>query len=65
MDVFLSHSETDRAAAETLADDLTKAGHRLLFDWRLLFPGENWAQRLGEALEQSHAMVVLLSPAAL
>jgi hypothetical protein len=68
MQVFLSYAEADKAYAEKLARALQKELDSRDFkvwyhDWELL-PGDNWAQKLGEALEESEAMVVVVSPAA-
>ena len=67
MQVFLSYAAADEQYAEKLARELQKQLDPREFKvwyhgWELL-PGDNWAQKLGEALQESDAMVVLLSPA--
>ena len=64
MKIFISHSHADDTLAYQVAETLKKAGFDV-WDERQILPGENWAARVGEALEQSEAMVVLLTPAGL
>ena len=61
MKVFLSYSAADRELARELVSRLRAEG----FDvWQFdeLAPGDNWALAIGKALEESDAMIVLLSP---
>src|SRR5262249_25469458 len=51
-------SETVRALLPKLAE----AGLEQWDPAEALFPGDNWALRIGEALEDSDAMVVFVSP---
>ena len=59
--IFLSHSSADEDFARELATRLSEAGFGVWSDQELL-PGENWAQEVAHALDESKAMVVLLSP---
>ena len=61
--VFLSYAQTDRHLAETLAKDLSAAGFAVWSDQEIM-PGGNWARQVAEALDESEAMVVIVSPAA-
>ncbi|MCW5553300.1 MAG: toll/interleukin-1 receptor domain-containing protein [Verrucomicrobiae bacterium] len=65
MKVFLSSAESDREVARELASRLEDAGHIVWFADDTLFPGENWALEVGKALNESEALVVLLSPQAM
>ena len=65
MKVFLSYARPDREVAKELASHLKEAGHNVWFADGALFPGENWALGVGKALNDSEAMVVLLSPQAM
>ena len=65
MKVFLSHAESDCEVARKLAAGLREAGHRVWSAEDKLFPGDNWALQIGKALEESEAMVVLISPQAM
>jgi hypothetical protein len=61
--VFISHALSDVAVARAIAAELDKAG----FDaWFLdsVLPADNILLELGKALEESDAMVVLVSPEA-
>lgn len=60
--VFLSYVHADRSSAEKVARQLESAG---LSPWdpsEEIQPGDNWALKLGHALENADALVVLLSP---
>jgi len=59
--VFLSHSASERSLAMDLASRLSAAGFRV-WHGEEVPPGDNWALAVGKALEDSDAMVVLLSP---
>lgn len=61
--IFLSYAQTDRHLAEMLAKDLTAAGFTVWSDQEIM-PGGNWARQVAEALDESEAMVVIVSPAA-
>ena len=64
MQVFLSHSHADAPLAAKVTSALSTRG---LDVWDLdaqLLPGDNWAAEVARALEQSEAMVVLLTPQA-
>lgn len=65
MKVFLSYAQADRDAARFLAEGLARFGHKVWDPADALFPGDNWALRIGKALQESEAMVVLLSPQAM
>ena len=62
MQVFLSYSDADRGFARQLASQLSKRGCEVWDPSDQLFPGDNWPLKIGEALQESKAMVVLLSP---
>lgn len=64
MKVFLSYSRSDRVYAQQLADKLADSDLQV---WHpdMLEPGQNWGDAIGNALRDSQAMVVLLSPEAL
>lgn len=62
MNVFISYAPSDRDVADGLADALSEYG---LGVWRTdehVLPGENWAKKVGEALDEADALVVILSP---
>lgn len=63
MKVFVSHSSSESDLARDLASRLSAAGFQVWDDDKLL-PGDNWALAVGKAMEESNAMVVLLSPEA-
>ena len=61
MKVYLSYSSKDKDLASDIASRLSEEGYDV-WNWQEeLFPGDNWAKNLGEALEQSDAMIVLIS----
>ncbi len=62
MRVFLSYTDADQSFAKRLSSQLTRLGCAVWDPVDQLFPGDNWWLKIGEALEESKAMVVLLSP---
>ena len=65
MKVFISHADTDDAFVKKIAAGLEKAGFEAWDASREILPGDNWADKTARALQESEAMVVLLSPDAL
>ncbi len=64
MKVFLSHAHTDAPLAARICKVLAESGLEVWDPDRDLLPGDNWAGEVARALEESEAMVVLLTPAA-
>ena len=64
MKVFISHASTDAKLTRRVADVLKEAGFQV-WDYTQVLPGDNWGTQLAEALQESDAMVVLLTPDAL
>jgi hypothetical protein len=64
MKVFISHASTDTELARRVADSLKEAGLQV-WDGSDVLPGDNWAAEAGHALQESNAMVVLLTPESL
>lgn len=65
MKVFLSHAHSDAPLANRIVNELSKNGLDVWDADRELLPGDNPASETARALEESDAMVVLLTPAAL
>lgn len=61
MKVFISHAYSDSKLAQRVAAVLQEAGFQVWDDTQIL-PGDNWGTKLAEALQESDAMVVLLTP---
>ncbi|MDE0040335.1 MAG: toll/interleukin-1 receptor domain-containing protein [Gammaproteobacteria bacterium] len=64
MKVFLSYAHADAALAERVCEALADSGLEVTDPDRDHLPGDNWAGEVARALEESEAMVVLLTPAA-
>ena len=64
MKVFISHSHIDAELAARVSDALEKSGLQVWDPDRDLLPGDNWASEVARALEESEAMIVLMTPAA-
>ena len=62
MQVFISHSQSDSSLAARVSEALRKTGLKVWDGQFNLLPGDNWAALVGRALEESDAMVVLLTP---
>jgi len=62
MRVFISYSHADSPLAARVSKALRKTGLQVWDPEVNLLPGDNWAAEVGRALEESDAMVVLLTP---
>jgi hypothetical protein len=62
MRIFISYAEPDRDFALMLSERLKRAGHDVWLDIENLYPGDNWQLAIGQALEDSEAIVALVSP---
>jgi len=65
MKVFISHAHTDEPLVKKVAAVLEDTGLEVWDDTREIMPGDNWADKVAQALQESEAMVVLLTPDAL
>ena len=65
MKVFISHAGADKTFVRKLAAGLEEVGFEAWDASREILPGDNWAAKIARALQESEAMVVLLSPDAL
>ena len=65
MKVFISHAHTDESLVKKVVTVLEDAGLEVWDDTREIMPGDNWADKVAQALQESEAMVVLLTPDAL
>lgn len=65
MRVFISSAHADKPLASKIARALEEAGFYVWDAEREILPGDNWARKIAEGLEESDAMVVLLTPASL
>ncbi len=61
--IYLSYALDDGKYVEQLAGELREFGLEVWSPDREIFPGDNWAQAIGEALEKADALVVVMSPA--
>ena len=62
MQVFISYSDSDSPLAARVSKALREAGLQVWDPEVNVLPGDNWPAQVGRALEQSDAMVVLLTP---
>src|ERR1043165_9780459 len=65
MKVFITHSHGNRPLVRQVVKTLKQAGLDVWDDEYDTYPSDNWAKVTGEALEQSDALVVLVTPDAL
>jgi hypothetical protein len=61
MRVFISYANKDRELAAKLAEQLSQAGFEVWNPAEEIAPGDNWAKKIGEALDGSDVMVVLVT----
>ena len=62
MKLFISYAKADEKYADVLRAALSKHAIQVWNPDLQIAPGENWALKYGKALENSDAVVVLLSP---
>ena len=65
MKVFVSHSHADAELAARISEALQEKGLDVWDSDLNLLLGDNWAAEVARALEESDAMVVLLTPDAI
>jgi hypothetical protein len=65
MKVFISYASNDQDLAQEVAHGLEANGLDVFWDEQEIMPGDNWAAKIAEGLQQSEAMVVLLTRDAL
>lgn len=61
--LFVSYARRDQERVDALAARLSSRGHSILVDLHLLRGGDRWRERLLDALHNTDAMIVALSPA--
>lgn len=61
MKVFLSYSQRDAVLARKIADGLRREGLVVWVPGEEILPGDNWADRVSQALNECDAMVALLT----
>ena len=64
MKVFLSHSQRDAGLARRIAGGLRHEGLTVWLAEDEIMPGENWAERVSQALKECDSMVALITPEA-
>jgi hypothetical protein len=64
MKVFISYAQSDERLAEKIAESLKQAGITIRDYRQEMLPGELWSEKASQALRDSDAMVVLLTPEA-
>lgn len=65
MKVFVSHAHTDEPLARRVTAILERSGLEVRDPVREIMPGDDWAAVVSRALQESQAMVVLLTPDAM
>ena len=65
MKLFISQAQKDVGLARELAERLAKAGFKVWNPEEEIAPGDNWAKKIGKALDESELMVILLTPRAM
>ena len=61
MHVFLSHNYKDKDKVRRLADRLIESGQSVWLDEDNVMPGELWQDKLQKAIDDSYAIVVVVS----
>jgi hypothetical protein len=61
MQIFISYAAKDQSLAFRLGDELASAGFAVWYAAKDIDPGDNWAMKIGQALDESDLMVVLVT----
>src|SRR5688572_28907304 len=61
-DIFISYSRKDREFVQRLAKDLSNEGFEVFIDIEAIRAGNNWSLQIIEAIDNSKAFIVVLSP---
>ena len=61
MRIFLSYASEDREAAKTIYLALRDQGHKVFFDRTDLPAGDEFHNRIRQAIERSHLFIFLLT----
>lgn len=59
--IFIAYATEDRAAAERLFNELTARGFAAWLDRRKLLPGQDWPQRIEDAIASSDFFIACFS----
>lgn len=65
MKVFISYTQEDKKYASLIADRLRKAGHDVWYDTWSLRVGDNLIQKINDGLQETDALIVIVSKSAL
>jgi TIR domain len=65
MQLFISYAQKDIGLASTLSERLSQEGLKVWTANDKIHPGDNWATKIGQALDESDLMLVLLTPGAM
>ena len=65
MKVFISYADSDREVAQRMTQSLKADGLSVWSDEDEVFPGDNWAAKVAQGVEEADAIVALLTPEAL
>jgi len=65
MKIFISHAHEDVEVARRIAEGLRSTGLDVWLAESEIMPGENYAERISQALGDAQGMVVVLTPHAL
>jgi len=61
MNVFISHSHKDKETVRMIAADLRAQDIQVWIDDDMIAPGEVWADKLSKAIDESDAVIIILS----
>lgn len=61
MNIFVSHSHSDKETVLKIAEGLKQHGINTWLDEELISPGDNWLDKINRAIENSDAILVIIS----
>ena len=59
---FISYNSKNREVAQTIHDYLTNSGLRVFFDRVDILPGEQFQEKIENALRQSASILIIVGP---
>ncbi|MGE0887417.1 MAG: toll/interleukin-1 receptor domain-containing protein [Blastocatellales bacterium] len=61
MKVFISYANANRELAKKVSESLKQSGFIVWDSEEEVLPGDNWAEKIAQGLEEADAMVVILT----
>ena len=64
LNIFVSYDREDTDFSEVVQVKLHKAGYEIFMDQEQLNAGDNWREKIDQAIRYSQALIVIMTPEA-